>query len=270
MTSKITLKDFKLACKNGLRALHFDTETSPLLAYLFQIGSNISVSHKQIKQGSGIKVISIQYKWEGDKKTKFLVWDWQGNTKGGNDESMLREFVDNVLSKADLILGQNTDGFDFKVLNDRLCQLRLPTLSDIPSLDILKMSRKSFRMPSHKLDFRSNRYGLGGKHGMEMQDWIDVVEGHVPAEKKMVPYGCKDVDDEQRIMYREFDYYRNLPVKVQKTIRKFLPIEREARAFRPHCLDCKKAKKQKFDLQHLGHKIKSCNNCGGKNLKLEG
>lgn len=241
--NKLTLEDFKAAVKNGLQVLHVDIETSISQFYGFSCGEQY-VAHDALVPGTETKVMSIQYKFEGDKKTQYLAWDFNKKLKKGDDSAILEEFIIKILPKAHIIVGQNIDGFDYKVLNDRIMLLGLTPINHELSLDILKLSRQSFRKLSHKLDHRSKLSELGGKHRMERQDWVDIVEGRKSVLDKMIPYGLKDVDDEQAIMYKEFNYYKKLPVKIQKIIREFLVIPDK-----PICLYCEKRKERKFDIK---------------------
>ncbi len=243
---KIVLADFLKAVNNGLKVLHWDIETSISKFYGFYTGKQY-IDHSQIVQGSETKIMSIQYKFEGDTKVSSLVWDFDKKTLKADDSKMLETFVTKILSQADISVGQNLDSFDFKVLNDRLMLLGLTPIDHSLSIDILKLSRKSFRKLSHKLDFRSKILDLGGKHRMERQDWIDIVEGKVSVKDKMLPYGLKDVEDTQNILYKEFDYYKVLPVKVQRVIKEFLIPEESL--LRPKCLKCEAIKHRKFDVE---------------------
>ncbi len=247
---KITLKDFKKAVAKGMKVLHLDCETSPLEVYTFSIGKTI-LGHKQIKTSS--KVICVQYKWEGKSKAEYL--EWERVEEGFDDYTMLAK-VSALVSTADIIVGQNLDNFDMKVLNGRLAQHRLPPIEYENTLDILKLSRKSFRFASQKLDFRSKYYGRRGKDPMEMQDWIDVVEGHRPVSYKMGPYGCRDVLEEQAVFYSEFDYYKTLPAKIEKIIRSFLEEKRIA------CPKCVAQKQARFNTVPMpGSSKYTCMNC---------
>lgn len=231
-------KELKAAIKNGLKLLFWDTETSLMEVYTHYIGQKVSISPGQIKVPS--KVICIQYMFEGESKAKYLEWD--RDSDGFNDSLMLQEFVENVLNQADIIVGQNSDNFDHKVLNFRLMLQGLPSMDDKPSIDILKLSRKAFRGPSHKLDFRSTAYGFGGKNKMEMIDWIDLSEGKTEVADKMGPYGCKDVTDTRKVFWKELPYYPRLPLKVEKVIEKFLP---EIAQF---CQKCADRRQRRFDV----------------------
>ncbi len=256
--TKLTLKDFKGAVANGLQVLHVDIETSISKFYGFSCGEQY-VSHDSMVEGTETKVMSIQFKFEGDKKTQFLAWDFDKKTKTGDDSRILEKFVTHVLPEAHILVGQNLDGFDYKVLNDRIMLLGLTPIDHELTLDILKLSRQSFRKLSHKLDYRSKLTDLGGKHRMERQDWIDIVEGRKSVLDKMIPYGLKDVDDEQAIMYKEFNYYKKLPVKIQKIIRQYL-IKPE----RVMCLKCASRRQRRFDIKvkTVANTLKyTCNTC---------
>lgn len=232
----------KQAIKNGLNLLAYDIETSHMLVRTFYIGQKVSIHHNQIVRPS--QVISIQYMWAEDKKAQYLEWDKVN--KEFDDSSMIEEFTTNVLSIADITLTQNGDKFDFVTLNERAKSLHLTILAQQPSIDILKLSRKSFKSASHKLDYRSHQQGLGGKIQMVDQDWVDVEENGVPVSKKMGPYGCKDTEDTLKLFWKELPYYKDLPVAVEKVILKFLPKE--------------------FLQKHLGHlhSIIKCPDCKAK------
>jgi len=253
---KITLKMFKQAVKNGLRVLHLDCETSPMLVYTHYISSKTSLTHKQIKEDS--KVICVQYKWEDTKEARYLEWDSIGNFK--YDDSLMLEELGHLIEQADIIVGQNIDQFDMKVLQGRMAELGLTPLNYDLTIDILKLSRKSFRFASQKLDYRSQKYGTRGKDKMEFQDWVDVTEGKVPVSKKMGPYGCQDVEIAQKTFYKEFDYYKSLPSKVEKKILEFLKEDR------PECTRCGLGHRAKYNIKKELNKktLKEeyvCNNC---------
>lgn len=220
---KITLEMFKKAVKNGMRVLHLDIETSLGTFCGFQIGSRVNISYKQILTAP--QVMCVQYKWEGDKKANYLEWDKVRERTvydSGFDNSKLLKEISKLIQQSDIICGQNNDNFDMKMLQDGLVNNNLPAFDYEVTLDILKMSRKVFRPLSHKLDSRAKKYGYEGKIEMDLEDWKDVTFNDKPISAKMGPYGCKDVIEEQKIFYREFEHYK-LPKKVISTILKFLP-----------------------------------------------
>lgn len=281
--SSLRSKYLKDAIHNGLKLLTYDIETSHMLVRTFYIGQNVNIHHHQIKEPS--KVISIQYKWAHEKKAKYLLWDKVkdgiGDTSVFDDSSMIEEFITNILSQADIVLTQNGDKFDFVTLNERAKALKLSLMDQKPSMDILKLSRKSFRSPSHKLDYRSQQQGFGGKIKMCDEDWIDIEEKGIAPEKKMVPYGLKDVEDTEKVMWNELGYYKDLPVPVEKVILACLDGENKKKKemqklIKPYCRLCALQRQSRFDLTEDykdGIKIYQCNRCGGcfddPNIKKE-
>ena len=254
---KVTLDMFNQAVKNGMKVLHLDIETSPMLVYTHYIGSKVSLSHGQIKQGAESKVICTQYMWETDKEAKYIPW----KGKAGNwDDTLVLQKTAELIKQSDLIIGQNLDSFDMKVLQGRMVTLGLEPFDYDLTLDVLKMSRKSFRFASQKLDHRAKQYGNRGKDRMYFDDWIDVVEGTVPVSAKMGPYGCQDVTETRFVLHKEFDGYRNLPLKVQKLILSFLTPDKKL-----YCDRCAKRRQRRYDIkvkQRKDFKEVSCNRCG--------
>jgi hypothetical protein len=268
--ANLRVKLLKEAIANGLQLLTYDIETSHMLVRTFYIGSKVFLRHDQIKEPS--KVISIQYQFQDMKKAKYLKWDKNYSAKSLNrsvadfdDTLMLEEFATNILPKADIILGQNSDRFDFITLNERMKVHHLSLLDPRPSIDILKLSRKSFRAASHKLDYRSHQQGLGGKIIMIDQDWVDIEENGVPVSKKMAPYGCKDVEDTTALFWAELPYYKDLPIAVEKVILSFLDkkIEKKVNT-NPKCKKCKSShvwKKGKDINKHGPYNRYKCADC---------
>lgn len=276
----------KEAINSGLKLLTWDIETSHMLVRSFYIGYKVSISHKQIKVPS--KVISIQYKWAHESEAKYLEWDRidckYDDARNFDDSGMITEFVTNVLSKADVLLTQNGDKFDFMVLNERAKALNLPILDQKPSIDILKLSRKSFRAASHKLDYRSSQQGLGGKITMIDQDWVDIEENNIPATAKMIPYGLKDALDTEALMWKELSYYKDLPVSVEKAIYAALSKDNppaQKKEMKPvkepvkYCARCRLKHRPSRDLRVItsspGADVTICNNCNSlDHIKTQG
>jgi len=266
--SNLRYELIKKAVKNGMKVLTYDTETSHMIVRTFYIGNKVSIQHRQVKVPN--KVITIQYKWMHEKKAKYLSWDKTNDkyddSRNFDDSEMIREFNDTVLSKADIVITQNGDKFDFIVLNERAKALQIGSLDNKPSIDILKLSRKSFRAASHKLDYRSEQQGLGGKLRMVDDDWVDVEERNVPVEKKMVPYGLKDTTDTEKLCMKELPYYKDLPVNVEKVILSF--VNNMSFSVR-YCQNCRDKHRPSRDIKTIDGKPE-CQSCmSSKYIKVK-
>jgi len=266
--ASLRIKFIREAIKKGLKVLTYDIETSHMLVRSFYIGQKVFLSHNQVKIPN--KVITIQYKWMHEKEAKYLQWDKvctkYDDTRNFDDSSMIEEFIENVFSRADIIVTQNGDRFDCLVLNERAKALHLLTLDQKPSIDILKLSRKSFRAASHKLDYRSVQQGLGGKIKMVDDDWVDVEERGVSARKKMIPYGLKDTMDTEKLMWKELPYYKDLPVAVERVILSFLPHytsrPEKVKKVKIRCELCRARHRLSTNVKksNVGFKCLTCNN----------
>lgn len=214
------------------RVLIFDIETSPILVWTFYIGSKVSISHLNIKEGQKIDIICICYKWAGEKKIHTL--DWGLNKQ--NSADMIEKFS-KIIDQADVVISQNGDSFDLKHINtQRLLHNQDPILWPT-SEDTLKMFRKYFKFLSNKQDYVASLLTGVGKDRMVLQDWIDVVQHkNSKAMKKMVRYCCSDV----------------------------LGLSRVWNRIKKHC----KPKAHRGLI--MGEKVSSCENCGSTNVHKYG
>lgn len=232
----------KLAKDRSL--LYFDIETRPMKAWIWHPGKQY-VTHEQIAEES--KVISIQWMFEGDAEVSWLTWDAKQD-----DREMLTKFRE-AIHGAKVAISQNGKSFDHKVLNWRMCVQNLPPMDRVTIFDTLTLSRAAFRPPSHKLDYRSKAYGLGGKLRMHLPDWIDVVERRPGALSKMVRYGCKDIQDLREIFWRELRYYKKLPAE--------LTLLLNPKPEKTQCRMCAAKRQSKFQVVPINKKNKEFYQC---------
>ena len=171
------------------KILIYDIETSPILAYIWRPGYNMTVTHDMIKKGQQTNIICICYKWHGEKKTYSLQWD-----KHQDSETMIEKFS-KVVEQADVVLAHNGDRFDLKHINTQRLLQDKPPIAWPTSEDTLKMVKKHFNFASNRLDFLSKTFVGAGKDKMSFQDWVDIVENNCEkAMRKMIKYCKRDVD----------------------------------------------------------------------------
>lgn len=249
---------FKKAIAKGLKVAHTDIETAPELSWHY--GSwDINIGFDQTEVP--MQITSIGYMFEGDKKVTVKSWDYPSNNPYGflvpnKDKKLLEEIVP-VLNSADIVIGQNLDKFDVKKIQWRLNELKLPPLKNLITVDTLKMSRKVFSPPTHKLDFKSKCYGRGGKIKQDMRDCIDVAKGDPKKTTTRLIYNGKDVLDERHAMWREIDYWK-LPASIVKMLMNYIKDPR------PHCIKCAARRQKRFDVKRtkVGKEFKyQCINC---------
>lgn len=185
------------------QVLFVDIETSLLHIYAHCIGSKQNINHFQVEKDK--KIICISYMAEGWKKPKSLIWDSKQD-----DKKLLNEFV-KLANQYPILVGQNGDSFDFKVIRGRCWAQTSNPMPDIVTLDTLKMSRQNMRLTSHKLDWKSHIIGRGGKLDTGFQLWIDVEKGNKKALNHMVKYCEQDVLELQAVFWSMLPYCNKLP-----------------------------------------------------------
>ena len=182
-------------------------ETLPLLCFTWGLKQDY-IPHENIVQETSIVCASWMVLGEDKTPKSVSILDDQSRFKKSvyDDTHCVKE-LHQVISDADILLGQNADRFDLPTLQSRATLIGLPPLQQKDSIDTLKEAKKVFRLPSHKLDFMA-RFFLNEKKmdtgGMRL--WLDILQRDYPtvgetpdpakaekAIKKMVRYNKRDV-----------------------------------------------------------------------------
>jgi predicted PolB exonuclease-like 3'-5' exonuclease len=186
--SRWRLKEKINAKKLPIKRLFFDIETS---FYELNIKTfSLRVRSKYFNHEDIIKeqqIICISYKWQYEDKVYTLDWRM-------GEKKMIKTFIENVMDKADEIIGHNVDRFDVSVLRTRALYHGILMFPRYRTLDTLKKSKNSFRFASNKLDYIGKFCGIGGKlenEGFEL--WERVVNGDDNSLNKMIQYCERDV-----------------------------------------------------------------------------
>jgi len=190
------------------KILYLDVETTPCVTYTWAIGPNISLTPDQLIED--LKVICAAYKWSGEDKVHELKF----KVKSRDDRKVVEKMRD-LIDEADASVGWNLDKFDFRVLNKRIIDHRLEPLNGLITIDPLKLSRKAFRFPSHKLDYVAQRLGLGKKTetgGFDL--WKRVMEGDKSAVDHMSYYCAHDVELLEQVYWTLAPYVGPKPVNM--------------------------------------------------------
>ena len=181
------------------KRLFYDIETSYNIVKSWRIGFNINLNMEDIIQERAI--ITIAYKWEGEKDVTVLSWD------KGCDKKIIEDFV-KVMSEADELVGHNVDRYDTKFIMARALKHNIPVLPKYQSTDTLKLAKKHFMLNSNKLDYIAQYLGIGHKtkhRGMEM--WDDIILRNDPkALEEMIEYNVQDVFLTEQVYHKLMEY----------------------------------------------------------------
>ena len=174
---------------DSFRVMIYDIETSRVNAKVWWTGKQY-VGHKNLT--SEPKMISVSWKWLGEDKIHALTWD-----KDHCDKKMIEEFMVEYNS-ADMIVGQNNDRFDNRWLNARAMKHGIHFNTFIKSFDIMKQTKRLFRLPSYSMDYITKFLNVENKQTHEgIKMWDMIQEGTKAQQKeylqKMVDYNVGDI-----------------------------------------------------------------------------
>ena len=177
--------------KAGLpRILLYDIETAPpIVAAWERYETNVLWEERP-----GY-MLCYAYKWLGEARTHVVgLPDFKTYKRYPHDDKLLVQSLYELFSEADIIIAHNGDSFDQRTAKARFLKYNLGPPAPFKQIDTLKVSRKHFRLPSHKLDDLAQYLGVKRKirtGGIDL--WYDVTHGDMKAWSKMMRYNQQDV-----------------------------------------------------------------------------
>src|ERR1017187_3766203 len=167
-----------------IRRLFWDAEVSPNCVTAWRIGRKITLGYENIVTERAI--ISIAWKFEGEKTVHALHWD-----KRQNDCAMLKAF-NKVINSCDEAVAHYGDGFDWPWFRARCLINGIRTNPYIKTVDTCKMARKLY-LNSFKLDYLAKILKVGQKLETDYGLWRKVLDKDPAALEQMVRYNKVDV-----------------------------------------------------------------------------
>lgn len=116
-----------------------------------------------------------------------------------------------LLRQADHVVAHNGDRFDIPLVNGRLLQHGLESVTGLRSIDTLKMARRSFKVASNKLDYLAQLLGLGQKLPTSFELWERCYLGDETALQTMDAYCREDVRLLERVFHRIAPFSTGMP-----------------------------------------------------------
>lgn len=142
------------------KILLFDLETSRATGKFF--GKVYETNIARVTEQSYI--LSAAWCWYPSKKVEVIaLCDFKGYKRGHDCEKKLLEHIWKLLDEADITVAQNGNAFDHKMLNSRFAFHRMHPPSPFKKVDTLSQLRSVFNLPSNKLDFVCDYFGIGRK-----------------------------------------------------------------------------------------------------------
>jgi len=136
-----------------------------------------------------------------EDKVHTLTWD-----DVQDDKEMLRKFIIDY-NKCDIVIGQKNDRLDNRRIATRATKHNLEFNSYVKSFDIMKQTKRLFRLPSYAMAFIAKFFGLTLKLSHEGIHMWEMIEDGTPAEKKeymakMLEYNVGDIVTTEEIYYK--------------------------------------------------------------------
>lgn len=129
----------------SIKRLTLDLETSPNLAHVWGLwGQNVGLN--QLMEST--RVISVAAKWYGDRKTHF----WSDYHDG---HQAMVEGIFGLINESDAVIHFNGAKFDMPHLRREFLQAGLGPHRPVTEIDLLRVVKSKFRLPSNKLQYVS-------------------------------------------------------------------------------------------------------------------
>jgi len=167
-----------------------DIETSPNLGYVWG-----KWQQDVIEFDKEWHILCFAYKWLGDKKAKIVALpDFAGYAKDKENDRKVVEKLHDILTKADVVIAHNGDGFDIPKINTRFVYHGIRPPEPFKTVDTCRIAKSKFGFTSNKLDDigRYLRVGRKMKHG-GFDVWRGCMAGDKGAWNTMKRYNVQDV-----------------------------------------------------------------------------
>jgi len=202
---------------NKQKALVLDIETSPILAYIWELGEQ-AVSLGQIHTDWHIMAWSA--KWLDDPASKIFYKDLRG-VKNGDDISILKPLW-NLLNEADIVITQNGQRFDSRKINARFMLHGMNPPKPYLHIDTYRLVKRVAAFTSNKLEYLTDKFCVEHKkitHGLfpGLKLWIECLKGNKKAWDEMKRYNIKDVLSTEEL-------YKRVKAWAPETMPKLYPL----------------------------------------------
>jgi hypothetical protein len=159
------------------------------------------------------QIICFAWEWLGTSERGVLALpDFAGYKRNPDDNKALIRELHKLISKADIVIGHNIDGFDDKRANTDFIKHGFPPPPPHKTIDTLKVARSKFSFNSNRLNDLGAFLGLGEKvkHG-GFELWRGCMAGDPAAWALMKRYNQGDVTLLKRVYLKERPWIANHP-----------------------------------------------------------
>jgi hypothetical protein len=130
------------------------------------------------------------------------------------DSTRITKSIWEFLHNADVVIGHNFAGFDFKYINTEFLKHDLPPLRYI-IIDTFLIAKQNFRFASNKMKYINDQLGIRNKvdnDGFPL--WKGCSDGDANSLKVMLEYNCGDIGATEELFYRVRPYVKGFNVSL--------------------------------------------------------
>lgn len=194
--------------KSNMKVLFFDIETMANLGWVWGKYEQNVIDYEREWY-----MLCFAYKWEGDKKTRFVsIKDFNEFKKNPHNDYFVIQELHKLFEEADVIIAHNGDAFDIKKVNARFVFHRMLPPSPYKTVDTKKVAKRYFNFNSNKLDDLGKFLGVGRKvehSGFDL--WKGCAAGDGKSWKHMEKYNKQDVELLERVYNVLLPFMTNHP-----------------------------------------------------------
>lgn len=168
------------------KILILDIETAPNTAYVWGLFKEYIPLARLVETGY---TLCWSAKWYGEKEVEFdSIYDSRPKT-------MVKR-IHKLLDQADAVVHYNGSKFDIPTLNKEFLTFGLPPPAPYKQIDLLRVARKHFKLPSYKLAYLAKVLGLelGKGDSMPFGLWERCMDKDPEAWADMMKYNINDVE----------------------------------------------------------------------------
>lgn len=186
-----------------VKILLLDIETAPITAHVWGLRDQ-NIGLNQIR--SHPRVIGLGAKWLDKGGVKW----W---SEYHHDRTTMLTGIRDMLGEADVAVHYNGNLFDIPWLYTEWAKEGIDFPEPFKNIDLYRAARK-LRLPSYKLEYVAQFFGLGGKlQHAGHQMWVDCLEGEGDVQRKawndMRRYCIRDVHLLNPLFYKLAQFFPN-------------------------------------------------------------
>lgn len=189
------------------RVAVLDIETLPMIVYSWGLfDQNMSI--EQVIEDSCMLSWAGKY-LNGAKISSDVMTPDEAKRR---DTERITNTIWKFLHDADVVIGHNYAGFDFKYINTMFLKHNLPPLRYI-IIDTFLIAKQSFKFASNKMKYINDRLGIRNKIDNDgFQLWRACSDGDKSALKVMLEYNEGDIGATEELFYKLRPYVRGFNV----------------------------------------------------------